>query len=196
MAAFSTLALLALAGTSAAISAVNQKKTANAQAAAAEKSGEAQQAAAESSAQMDEFNAAIADQQAQDAVSRGQQDEDRFRQHIKLVIGSQRAGFAAGNVDVGFGSSVDTQADASYLGELDALTIRTNAGRQAWGYQVSATDYRNRAAVARKTGAFALEAGQATADAERTAGTLGAVSTIVGTGASLLEARYGFGSRR
>jgi len=177
---------LALAGT--ATSVVGQVKAGKAQKAA----GEAQAAAAESEAQIQDFNATVADQQAQDAIARGQQDEQRYRSQVRGLLGSQRAGFAGANVDVDFGSSVDVQADAAQLGELDALQIRTNAAREAWGYSVSATDYRNRAAVARKEGVNLDKAGQAAASASY----VSAAGTILGTSTSLLFSKYPISPRK
>lgn len=181
---FSTLALgLAIAGT--ATSVYGQVRAAN----AAKKEGEAAQRAAESQAQLAEYNAAVADVQARDAKERGDIEANRFRQRTRMLVGEERATFAAGNVDVGFGSAVDVQADATFLGELDALTARTNAAREAWGYQVEGEDLRKQAEITRKEGAFAAEAGRS----RRTAGLIGAVGTAATGAGSLLEARYGFG---
>lgn len=188
MAAFSTIALLALAGASTAISATSAIKGGN----AAKRAGTAQKDVAEQEAQLAEFNASVADLQAKDAVERGVEDEGRFRQSVRGMIGQQRAAIGASGVDVNYGSSVDVQADAAYLGELDALTIRTNAGREAWGYKVQAADLRKRATIARKEGVYLEAAGKETQAASRWQ----AAGTIAGTGASLLEARYGFGGRK
>src|SRR5512138_814564 len=121
---------LIIAGAGAAISAIGQWKAGK----AAKKQGEAQQRSAESQAELLDFNAHVADLQAQDATERGAQAESQLRQKIRSTIGTQRTQFAASGVDVGYGSAVDTQADAATLGELDALTIRQNAAREAWGY--------------------------------------------------------------
>lgn len=185
MAAFTTIALLALAGASTAISATSAIKAGN----AAKKAGEKQQEAAESQAQLAEFNANVADLQAEDALARGAEEESRFRTGVRTLIGSQRAAIGASGVDVGFGSAVDVQADAAFLGELDALTLRTNAGREAWGFQVQAADLRKRAEIARKEGVYLEAAGREAQGASRWQ----AAGTIAGTGASLLQARYGFG---
>lgn len=123
-----------------------------------------------------DYNAKVAEAQAADALARGRDEESRFRSELKGLIGSQRAGFAAQNIDVSTGSAVDVQADTAYLGELDALTIRSNAAREAWGYRVQAANQR-----------------QAGADASR-ASKFGAASTILGTGGSLLSTYTG--SRR
>jgi hypothetical protein len=164
-------------------SVVQQRKAAN----AATAQGLAQQKAAESQAQVLDFNANVADLQAKDAVERGAEAESRFRSTIRGAIGSQRAGFAAANIDVSFGSAVDVQADAAFLGELDALTIRTNAAREAWGYQVQAADIRKRADVARREGVMMAEAGRVNASTMNWQ--IG--STILGGASSLLQFKYG-----
>ena len=181
--AFTTLALL-LAGAGAVMKVVGDVKAGNAQKAA----GEAQQAAANSQADLADYNATVADAQAKDAIDRGTLDENRFRTGVKSMIGSQRAGFTSGNVDVSTGSAVDVQADTAHQGELDALTIRTNAARAAWGYQVQATDLRTSATIARKTGVYAAQAGAAA----QSASDFSAAGTILGTSSSLLSSKYGF----
>lgn len=160
---------------------------------ASDEAGEAARRAGEAQAQLADYNAAVADLQARDAVARGAIEEAQFRRDLNVLVGAQRAGYAAGNIDVGYGSAVDVQADAAFLGELDALTLRTNAAREAWGYQVEAVDLRRRALLARTEGAQLEQAGRAEASGYRRAGALGGVGTGVGTGASLLQARYGFG---
>ena len=75
------------------------------------------------------------------------------------------------------GTPVDVQADAAFLGELDALRIRTNAQRESWGYQADAQNSRM--------------GGQNAAAASKWA----AGSTILGGGAqttSILAKKYGW----
>lgn len=176
---------LIIAGVGAGISAVAQWKAGT----QARKAGEAQRRASEKQAEIIDFNAHVADVQAQDAVERGRQEESRFRQGVRLMVGEQRAGFAASGVDVGYGSAVDVQGDAAYLGELDALTIRQNAQREAWGFKVQAAENRMRARVVRQEGVMLEAAGRSA----QTQARIGAVGGAVLTGASLLAQRYGFG---
>lgn len=182
MAAF-TVALIAM-GIGAAWNAYQQHKKGKAE----QKAAGLAAGAKESEAQLQDVNAGTADLQAADAITRGAEAESRYRTQVRGAVGRQRAGFAASNVDVGFGSPVDVQADAAFLGELDALTIRTNAAREAWGYRVQADDLRRRAAITRKEGVY-LEAGGKEAARQ---GNAAAVGTLIGGGASLLQARYGF----
>ena len=148
----------------------------------AEQAGLAEQKAKESQAGLYDLNAKIAETQAKDTLAAGQIEESRFRQGTRALISTQRTQFAGGNVDVGYGSAVDVQADTAYMGELDALAIRTNATRAAWGYQVQAVDLQKRAAITRQEGAQAVEAGRQ----EKKAGHLKAITGGILGGATLL----------
>ncbi len=156
---------------------------------ATKQAGKLANEAAQEEAKVIDYNAAIADQQAADAMTRGQEREQRARQATRGIIGSQRAGFAASGVDVSSGSAADVQADAAFLGELDALTEETNAAREAWGFKVQAQDLRNRANVTRKTGVNQEKA----ANAAGNAAYIGGAANVIGGTANLLQARYGFG---
>jgi hypothetical protein len=155
---------------------------------AAKQAGEHQQEAANSQADLTDTNADTSTAQAEDAIARGAEEESRFRTQVRGAIGSQRAQIAANNIDVSYGSAVDVQADAAQLGELDALTVRTNAAREAWGYNVQAADLHARAAIQRKEGINAAEAGAQGQSAANWA----MAGNLIGGSASLLQMRYGF----
>lgn len=155
---------------------------------AAKKAGEQQKESAESQAQLQDWNAHIADLQAQDALERGAEEESRYREMIRSTVGSQRANIAAGNIDVGFGSAVDVQADAAMIGERDALTIRNNARRAQWGYQIEAEDLRKRATITRKEGVYLEKAGRQQAQSAY----IGAGASLLSGGTNLLAMKYGF----
>ncbi len=182
--------MTALAIGSMAYGAFSQFRAQRKQGQAAQAAGEAAQRAAESDAARLDYNAQVADLQAEDAIARGAEDESRFRQGVRGLIGSQRAGFAGQGVDVGSGSARDVQADAAYLGELDALTLRGNAHREAWGFREQATDLRTQADITRRGGQAAATVGRM----QRSAANAAAVGTLVGTGGSLLWQRYGWGT--
>lgn len=185
-----TLGAVAIGGM--AVDAWGKKKAGDAAKKAGVEVGAAQKAASESQAQLADYNANVATLQAQDALERGAEEESFFRSQVRGAIGAQRAGIAAGNTDVGFGSAVDVQADAAFLGELDSLTIRTNAAREAWGFTVQAEDLRKRAEIARKEGVY-LEKGAITqGNAQKTASNYGIASGLLGGGASLFAMSYGF----
>lgn len=202
MATATVLGLVSLAGM--AVSAYSQyragksqKKAAEGAAREQERAAQAGKKVAEANAQISDYNAQVSELQSQDAVERGFEAESRFRTQVRGAIGAQRAAFAAGNVDVSFGSAVDVQADAAFLGEMDALQLRTNAAREAWGYKVQATNYRMEGDVRRREGDAIVAAGGYNAAATRaagraanTSGWLGAAGTLIGGTASLLQMRY------
>lgn len=122
---------------------------------------------------MAEQNAKIQTQAAEDAAGRGAIEANAAKQNAAQVAGSQRAAMAAGGVDVGSGSALDLLSDTARGGELDALIARNNAARESYGLQVSAADSLARGRMARQQG------------------NMGAVSTILSTGASV----YGMGQQ-
>lgn len=182
MGAFTALTIATIA--SAAGSAYGQIKAGGAE----KRAGEREEAAAQDQANLLDWNAKVSELQAQDAIARGAEEESRFRMSVRQMLGAQRAGIAAGGVDVGFGSALDVQEDTAYLGELDALTIRTNAAREAWGFKIEAEDQRRQAGIVRKAGRYAAMAGRE----RRTQSYLGAANTVLGAGTSLVKQRYGF----
>lgn len=137
-----------------------------------------QKKAGDAAKDIGDYNAQVYDQLSADALDRGRVDEQKFRQGVKGLIGSQKAGFAGQGVDVNSGSALDVQADAAYLGELDALTIHTNAQREAAGYRAQATSARMGGQQAQMAGNF------------------NAAATVLGGAGQLggqLAARYGWG---
>ena len=150
-------------------------------AAGKKKAGNAAGRAAEAEGQRLDYNATVAELQADDALARGAEDESAFRSTVRGLIGTQRTTLASTGVDVGFGSAADLQADAAYLGEIDTQRLVANAQREAWGFRVQADDLRMGADVARQGG-----------QAARTAGSWGAATSVVGGTGSLLLSRYGW----
>jgi len=91
-------------------------------------------------AQVAEMNAQIADKQAKDAIERGKQEEQQKRLQTAQLEGRQRTAIAANGVDLTFGSPLDTIVDTAKMGEIDALNVRTNAYREAYGYKMQGTN--------------------------------------------------------
>lgn len=121
-------------------------------------------------------NQIIAEQNAQYATKAGDSQEANLRQKTAQTIGMQRAQMAANGVDIGSGSPLRLQEDTAKIGELDALTIRNNAARAAYGYRVQGSDFGSNAALLDKQAANA-----------RTAGGIGAFSSIVGGAGSVAD---------
>ncbi len=156
----------------------------------AKRQAEAAARARESEAGLLDYNAQVADVQAQDAIERGADEESRFRTGVRGLIGQHRADVGAGGTIVGEGSAADVEADVKFLEELDAMQIRNNAARQAWGYKVDAGDIRERARIARTEGTELRRAGKEAQKGAR----IGAATTGILFGASLLEQKYGMRS--
>lgn len=86
-----------------------------------------------------ETNRRLAEAQASDALLRGTKDEARYRRQIALIAGGQKAAFGSRNVAV-TGTALDLLGDTAKIGEENALTIRNNAAREAWGYRNQASE--------------------------------------------------------
>lgn len=112
----------------------------------------AQRAAASAEAQAADQNARVAQQQAEQARQIGNIEEERQLRRVRAALGAQRAALAANGLDINTGSALDLQAETAGFGAADALNLRANALRQAWGFEVDATNSKNRARAARAQG--------------------------------------------
>src|ERR1035437_3306157 len=83
-------------------------------------------------------NQTVAEQNAQYDITSGNAQEQAQRQKTAQIIGMQRSGMAANGVDIGSGTPARIQESQAATGELDALTIRNNAARQAYNYRTQA----------------------------------------------------------
>lgn len=92
--------------------------------------------------EMADLNASYGNLQATDALERGKQAADQTILRTRAIQGAQRAAAGASGVDPNVGSALDLQADTGFLGELDALTIKNNAAREALGLRSQALSQR------------------------------------------------------
>lgn len=127
--------------------------------------GQMQQASANAAtqnynAQVADNNSAIATQEAAWAGEEGDQAASNSELATRSKVGGIIANQGASGVEVGSGSFQDVQKSASEVGMLDAMTIRSNAARQAYGYQVQATSETGQAALDRYAAKNDLEAGK------------------------------------
>jgi hypothetical protein len=120
---------------------------------------QAASAAGKYNAQVAEMNATLADRRARDALERGKVDEQRKRNEVAAIKGKQMAAMAANGVDLGFGSPLDTLIDTATLGEIDALTVRTNAARESYDHSVDAVNKRAGATLSNMQARSALQGG-------------------------------------
>jgi hypothetical protein len=85
--------------------------------------------------------AQIGELQGADALTRGNQEEERYRRELAQIVGGQKAAIGARNVKR-TGTALDLITDTQQVGDEDALTIQNDAARQAWGYRVGADESR------------------------------------------------------
>lgn len=99
---------------------------------------------------MARINARMNEMKAEDAIERGQEAEKNYRQQIKQLIGKQKSSYAAQNVDLSTGGSAeDVVAQTAEIGEQDAMQIRINAMREAFGYRIGASNLQTQGNMAR-----------------------------------------------
>jgi len=132
------------------------------------------------------FNARMKEAQGRDAIRRGVETEGLYRTGVRQLIGEQRASYGAQGVEVNDveGSAGQVQLDTAYQGEIDALTIRVNASREAWGYQVEAENERMQRRALLKTS-------QQEATAVRKTGRIQALNARLGGNYAQSAGRYG-----
>lgn len=126
--------------------------------AAAKKEGDAAKAQAEYAAGVARNNQIIAQQYADTERAKGRVAEDAKRQETAQKISAQRASGGSSGLDVNSGTSLDLQADTAKLGEFDALTIRNNAARAAYGYETQGVNYGSAAEMELSRGRYAKNA--------------------------------------
>ncbi len=131
--------------------------------------------AADFQAQIARNNAEIARMNARSATEVGNVQAFNSMLKTRAQVGYTKAAQAAGGVDVNSGSALDVQASERMLGMMDALTIRSNAARAAYGYQAEAGNRMAQAASYKQRGKMS-----------RIAGLMGASGTIL-EGASSVD---------
>lgn len=147
----------------------------------AQQSAQAAAQAASYNAAVDKGNQQIALQNATYAGQAGEAQAGLSEMKTRANVGAIKANQAASGVDVNSGSAVDTRSSAAALGQLDALTIRSNAAREAYGYQTAAYSHGAAAGL-----------GKAEAAADIQAGKIGAATTLLGGAGDAASQFYKF----
>lgn len=130
---------------------------------------QAQSSAAKYNAEVAEQNAKIQQQNATWAGQAGEQQAAVEEQKTRARVGAIVASEAANGVDVNSGSALDTRSSARELGELSALTIRSNAAKEAYGYETQSWNAQAQANL-----------DKADASAASAAGMIGAAGDLLG----------------
>ena len=98
-------------------------------------------------AQVARNNQIIAQRNAEDALKRGDVEEDQVRQRTASIMGQQRALLAGRGSVLDEGSPLDVQMDTAGMGELDARTVRSNYQREAYAFEVQGMNHAAQAAL-------------------------------------------------
>lgn len=85
-----------------------------------------------------EYNAKLAENEAQDARNLATEKENTHRTKVAQLLSKQRATLGASNVDINSGSALQLQQDTTTLGEVDALRIRATGDKTVESYESQA----------------------------------------------------------
>jgi len=165
---------LVLTAASTLVGAAGQKQQADASAAASNYNSKVQ-----------DMNATLSERRARDALERGKLEEQQKRNEVAQISGRQKAGMAANGVDLSFGSPLDVLVDTATMGELDALTIRSNSAREAYDYRVQAVNGRADANLSRMNASATKKGGNLAAFGTLLSGAGKAYGQAYGQGGSL-----------
>ena len=108
-------------------------------------------------------NQIMADRATADAIKRGKDEETRRRLQTLQDVGTERSKLASGGFDVNSGSALTKQSDIRAMGDVEAVTIRNNAQREAYGIQTqnyaTQAEAKGNAAASRNAGFTSLISG-------------------------------------
>jgi len=140
--------------------------------------GNAASAAAGYNAKVAAQNAEIQKQNASFAGAQGDQNVAAAQQETRAKLAAIEANQGASGVKLDSGSFSDVRQSEAKMGMLNALNIRSEAARRAYGYQGDAMNYTAQSKLDKMQG-----------KAAKTAGYLNAASTVLG-GASKASGSY------
>lgn len=109
---------------------------------------EAQAGAADFNAGVAKENAAVANSNANIASQGAEQQTGIAEVKNKANLGALKTNTAASGESINSGSPVQVRQSASEVGNLDAYTVRANAIKEAYGYQVQAKNFQGEEALA------------------------------------------------
>ena len=143
--------------------------------------GKAAKAEANYRAALQRNNATRAEYAAQDALERGSEAERQQRVKGRLLLGQMRAVLGSSGQVVDEGSAGELVVDQAGISEQDALTVRSNAEREAFGFRTQAQDFRSEAGLTEMAGANAARSSK-----------FAAAGTLLSTGGTVASQWYGF----
>jgi len=115
-----------------------------------------QMQSADYNAQVAKNNQIIANQNASIALQQGQQQEENKRIQTGEMLGAITSGEAASGVNPNEGSALNVRSSAAETGEIDAETIRFNAGITARNLQYQGAMYGSQAQLDISQGQYGM----------------------------------------
>lgn len=149
----------------------------------ASKTADAQSQAYQYQAGIAQMNAQIGKQNADYERHVGEVQAQQEGMKTAQVIGDTKAKQAGSGIDVNSGTSAAVRDTQHEIGQYDQATIRSNAARRAYGYEVEA-------ASATASGNLA----SFSASNARTAGNIGIASSLISAGGSVASKWMQYGS--
>lgn len=146
---------------------------------------DAQAANADYQSQVAANNALIANQNVAMTEQAGVAKEAAQGMKTAASVGTIKAAQGASGIDVNTGSAAQVREAAAELGAQDALTIRSNTAREAYGYEVASTSDTASSKLLTSEAGQAREAGDNAAEA----GDISALGTFL-SGASSVGSKY------
>lgn len=125
-----------------------------------------------------ENNAVLAKQDATWAIQSGETQAVNKGMEVRAKVGAEKASQGGSGIDVNSGSAAAVRTGTQSLGMLDAMTIRSNAARQAYGYDVAAASDTAEAQLDRSAATGAI-----------VGGVLGGTGSLI-SGASTIGSRF------
>ena len=114
-------------------------------------------------------NKVLADQDAAYARAAGEVEAQQIGMRGRAQVGATKVGFAAGNIDTSTGSAKQVLGSETELTQYSEALTRANAAKKAYGFEVGG------AMDTAQAGAYDVAA-----TTSKTAGDIGAVSSILG----------------
>lgn len=168
-------------------SAFSQYQQASAQAKSMVATAQNNQKIADYNAKVQEQNAEYQKKAGVDALQRGADEASDARTRYKQATATARATAAGQGLLADTGTPGDLQDQNTTFGELNVLTARNNAEREAYGYNVKANDFLSEANNLRLQGQVGVNNAQYGAAVTRSNGLLNATSTLVTGGANAYD---------
>lgn len=94
-------------------------------------------------------NAKMADQQAEDALRRGEREAADLQRRVASTKSSQRVSLAAKGLDLTYGTAADLQDQTDFFGASDVATTRMNARKEAFARRGQSANFQAEALSSR-----------------------------------------------